>query len=244
MFETLEKFVLDTLFPVKCIGCGQEDHWICESCLAKIPLKSEQVCPHCEKNITPDGRVCFSCRRKTSLDGLLVAASYKNKLISSAVHCYKYRFVENLSFPLGEILTKSILNHNPPLPDLIVPVPLHKRRLRSRGFNQSEHLARYLSQNLAPGFEIPLASNILIRARYTHPQMKLKDYSQRKKNIQNAFSLNNELPDKNILKNKTVLLVDDIATTGSTLFECARVLKQNGVNEVFAVVVARQEMEK
>lgn len=252
--RTLEKtknFILDILFPVSCISCGKENTWLCEDCLSQISPKREQVCPVCEKNITPDGRVCFFCRKKSALNGLLVAASYQNKTVAEAVHYYKYRFVEDLHVPLGEILIRAYFDSQLPVPDLIIPVPLHKRRLRYRGFNQAEILAQHLGRNLAPGFEVPIMGNLLIRSRYTRPQMEIKNYTRRRSNIQNAFKIktsdincdrNLYQTEKDPLNNKSILLVDDIATTGSTIFECAKVLKQNGAKEVFGVVVARQEI--
>src|SRR4030042_7173164 len=224
MLTRARDFLLDTLFPIRCIGCNKPDVWFCGECLAGITLKLEQVCPVCEKNITPGGQVCFSCRKKSKLDGLLVAASYQNKIVAKMAHYYKYRFVEDLSVPLGKILVNSFLDSRLSLPEIIIPVPLHKRRLRWRGFNPAELLAAYICKNLTPGFEIPLADNLLVRKRYTHPQMKIKNYSRRKNNIANAFELKNSRE----IRNKIILLVDDIATTGATLFECAKILKQHG----------------
>jgi ComF family protein len=244
VFDGITKFILDTLFPISCLACGKTDEWLCDECLTKIPPKTSQVCPLCEKKITPDGRICFDCRRKSKLDGLLVAASYKNNVISGSVHNYKYRFVEDLHIPLGKILIRAFLNSELSLPDLIVPVPLHPRRLRYRGFNQAELLADYLSDNLSPGFSIPAAGSLIIRRRYTAPQMKIKNYSLRQKNLEGAFEVAKK-SDRNKmqpLENKKILLVDDIATTGATLFECARVLKAAGAKEVLAIVIARQEV--
>lgn len=249
MLKKIKIFLLDTLFPINCLSCGKENIWLCDSCLLKIPENLEQVCPVCERKITPDGRVCFGCRRKTALSGLLAASSYQNKLISEAVHYYKYRFMESLSGPLGKILVRSFLASGLPVPDLIFPVPLHRRRLRWRGFNQAGLLAKYLGRNMTPGFEIPVVNNLLIRERFTHPQMGIKNYFRRKKNIKNAFRI---YPVKsagdgpaergfNSMKNKTVLLVDDIATTGATLFECAEALKKAGAKEVIGIVIARQD---
>lgn len=267
--KNTHNFLLDIIFPIKCISCNHEGSWLCRECLEKLPLRINQICPLCEKKITPAGRICFSCRRKSALNGLLVAASYKNTHISSAVHCYKYRFLEKMREPLGKILIKAFLRADLPLPDAIIPVPLHPRRLRWRGFNQAGLLANCLSENLTPGFPIPVLDDILIRTRYTHPQMQIKNYSRRQKNIENAFAINttaknsknksrqnlcysNKIveiendkkePADNFLRNKRILLVDDIATTGSTLFEGARVLKNAGAQEVFAIVIARQELK-
>ncbi len=285
-FAKIQKFLLDTLFPISCLSCGKHGIWLCDSCLEKIPLRIEQVCPICEKRITPDGRVCFGCHKKLAIDGLLAASSYQNEAVPSAVHCFKYRFIEELAGPLGEILIKSLLHSQLSVPEIIIPVPLHKRRLRWRGFNQAELLANYLSKNLTPGFEIPMMNNLIQRKKYTRPQMEIKNHSRRQENLEdvfeiikpqnnsshasyadNASSANNinasaknisnisvdpscdrnrsQLENNsNFLNGRTVLLVDDIATTGSTLFECAKVLKQNGAKEVFAVVVARQEYGK
>jgi len=159
------------------------------------------------------------------------------------VYAYKYNFISELSQTLGKILVSAILKNNLPLPDAIIPVPLHKRRLRWRGFNQAELLSRFISQNLAPGFSIPVFSDVLERKKHTSPQMKIKNYQERKKNIKNMFRFNEKNTEKNILKDKKVLLVDDISTTGATMFECGKVLKFHGASSVLSVVIARQEMD-
>lgn len=240
ILQKTKEVILDTLFPISCLSCGQADEWLCKNCLDKISLKNTQVCPYCEKKITPNGYTCFECKKKYSLDGLLVAASYQDKIISHAIHLYKYRFIEQLSESLGKILLKSLLNSEIPLPNAIVPVPLHKRRLRFRGFNQSELLSKYLSQNITPGFPIPVFNNLLLRNRYTLPQMKIKNKETRRRNIKNAFSVDKKTAKEiGSLKGKRILIVDDVATTGATIFECAKILKQNGASEVFAIAIAR-----
>lgn len=265
MFQVLassKKFILDTLFPISCVSCGNPNVWLCEDCLQKIQLLSFQLCPQCERLITSDGRLCSFCKaQQPPLDALIVASGYKEGSISRLVHLYKYNFVEDLREPLGKLLVKNILKNNLPLPDMIIPVPLHKRRLRWRGFNQAELLADFISLNLTPGYAISVFGNILKRTRYTPPQMKIKDYFQRRKNMRDAFEINlsslsfspfvrGDVPQgqrgfkgQRGLKNKNILLIDDIATTGATLFECAKALKQNGAKFVSAAVIARQEFE-
>lgn len=238
ILKNLQTFLLDTLFPIDCLSCGRGGVWLCDDCLRKIEPLSVQVCPKCEDAITDSGRVCRNCRFSSALDGLLVAAKYKDGGLGKSVHLYKYRFIEDLHIPLGEILTQAVLRSQLPIPDMVIPIPLHPRRLRWRGFNQSQLLAGYVSRNLAPGFEIPLGTDILRRKRYTPPQMKIKKYAERLDNLRNAFVA----VETGNVKNKTVLLVDDIATTGATLFECAEVLKRNGTKKVFGAVLARQEM--
>ncbi|HFC77051.1 MAG TPA: ComF family protein [Candidatus Moranbacteria bacterium] len=242
--ENFKKFLLDTLFPIECLSCNKSDDWICDDCLNKISIKNHQTCPLCKQIETPNGNTCFDCREKFSLDGLLVASFYRrNKhktILAQLIHFYKYRFVSELNNPLGEILKKAFLNSNLILPDFIIPIPLHHRRLRWRNFNQSKLLANYLSVNLTPGFKIDLLENVIIRKKYTQPQAKIKNRQQRIKNLQGIFAINKNSTDFKLIKNKTILLVDDVATTGSTLFECAKALKQNHVKKVYAIVLARQ----
>ncbi|NTW27198.1 MAG: ComF family protein [Candidatus Moranbacteria bacterium] len=240
----INKFILDILFPIKCISCGKENEWLCESCQARIKIRDEHVCGICERVITPDGRTCLACKKIANkksqggaIDGFIVASSYLQFPIASAVHLFKYRFIRDLHIPLGNLLVRVLQKTEIPLPDIIVSVPLHHRRLRWRGFNQASLLAKHLAMNLLTHNIIPFDEDLLIRNRHTSPQMRISDYKFRKLNIADAFSI---LPNSDI-KNKTILLVDDIATTGSTIFECAKVLKAAGAKEVFAIVVARQE---
>jgi len=252
----IRNFILDTLSPISCISCGQKDLWLCDQCAGKIILLDFQVCPYCEREITEQGKVCPSCKNKflsqnkiIPLDNLLTAASYTNPLISRLVHLYKYNFVEDLSIHLGYLLLKNLLKNNIALPDIIVPVPLHPRRLRWRGFNQSYLLAKFVSENLTPGLTIPVSNEIIYRKKYTPPQMSIKNYSERQKNIANAFYVNHSRHSSDNsshsshLKDKTILLIDDIATTGSTLIECAKALKQNGAQKIIGAVIARQEIK-
>jgi ComF family protein len=248
MFSLLEKIkilFLDTLFPIHCLSCQKEGEWICSECFKKIKILDLQICPHCEKVITENGKLCPSCKNSLSyreisfpLDALLVSTKYKENNLSKFIHFFKYNFVRDLSLPLGKIMTNCFSKNSLPLPDIIIPIPLHPRRLRWRDFNQSELLAKYLSQNLAPGIEIPMESNLLRRKRFTQPQMKIKNYAERKENIKNAFSITQSKK----IKDSNILLVDDVCTTGSTLLECAKILKKNGARKVFAIVIARQEI--
>jgi ComF family protein len=236
-YKKIKSFIIDILFPIKCIACNTEEEWLCRKCFKDIKLNEKSICPICEKNETPDGRTCFSCKKKSSLDGLIVTTSYKNTLIAQAIHFFKYRFIFDLHLPLAKLMTSSLQSSDVPICDFIIPIPLHSKRLRWRGFNQSELLAKYISQNLLPT-EIILENQILSRIKNTKPQMKIGHFKERQYNIKNAFFISN--PEK--IKGKSILLVDDVATTGSTILECAQILKKNGAKEVFAIVIARQEI--
>jgi len=238
LFSRIRKIVLDTLFPISCFSCEVPDQWICGKCLAGIRIRENQFCPACENIATPYGKICPSCRerRKTRLDGLVVAASYENPLLKRLVSGFKYRFITDLAEPLGHLLTGAIVQNDLPVPDFIVPVPLHPRRLRWRGFNQSRLLAEKIAGEITPLMRIEVLE-ILGRKKYRKPQMGIKKYQDRLDNVKGIFHLENGFLD---LKNKQILLIDDIATTGATLEECARVLKSAGAKKVFAAVIARQ----
>jgi competence protein ComFC len=257
VIKKISDFFLDTLFPVHCLGCETQDNvWICDECLKKIELIQNQLCPICEEIEMADGKACQRCRKKyfesgdpLPVDALVAAAKYKD--ISGIIHLYKYTFISDLYIPLGKLLLKCLLKNNLPLPNIIIPVPLAKRRLRWRGFNQSELLAEYISENLTPGYIIPVKTDIIFREKNTVPQMKIKSYHERKLNISGAFSIHSpsppggELEGKRanfVLKGKTVLLIDDIATTGATLFEIGKLLKKSGAKKAYAAVLTRQQL--
>lgn len=232
----INDFILDILFPISCISCGKENIWLCKKCLEKIKTKQKQTCPICEKLESINGETCFKCKNKYSLDGLLICTDYQeNKIIKKAIHFYKYRFVKDFYVSLGKIIQQKIIRSSTKLPDVIIPIPLHKKRLRWRGFNQSSLLAYYVSQNITPGFNILVNEKDLVRKKNTVSQMNIKNYQERKNNLRHAFEL---ATNKNII-GKNILLIDDVATTGSTLFECAKVLKKSGAKKVFGVVIAR-----
>ncbi len=244
--KKINAFALDVLFPVSCLFCQKEGIWICPDCEKKINLLPFQVCPYCEKTITQNGYICEKCALKQlekkfpfSLDALLCATEYQK--ISKLVHLFKYNFIQTLDAPLGDLLVKILLKNNFPLPDMIIPIPIHKKKLKWRGFNQAEILANIVSQNITPGLKIPVCSNALMRKKNTEAQMKIKTRKERLTNLSEAFFIQ-PLEQKNISE-KRILLIDDIATTGATLFECARTLKNFGAKNVFAVVIARQKMK-
>lgn len=231
------KHLLDIVFPIFCLGCEQPKEWLCADCRSRIPLLEEHRCPCCYHHITPFGRTCIACSEYSSLDGVFVASHYKIPVLAQAIHSYKYRFVSDLAEPLGLFLADALRRTDLPLPDFIIPVPLHPRRLRFRGFNQSELLARVLAQHIAPGIDISVLGHTLMRTRYTRPQMKAHSRKERLGNLKGAFALDKKT--RKILQRTTLWLVDDVATTGTTLEECAKILKKAGARHVFGIVLAR-----
>lgn len=241
LFERLKGFVADVLFPRACIGCGGSDTFLCETCLSAVPRKRTHDCPVCRRVRTPDGETCLSCRKRSALDGVFAPSVFQeHRIVSSAIHVLKYEFVPEIAEPLGRFLAERARDTDLPIPDIVVPVPLHPWRLRYRGFNQSALIAESLATSFIPGFPVPVREDIVIRTRFTLPQAKSRGASERRENLRRAFSLAPETPDvKRTLRRKVIWLIDDVATTGATLEECAKTLKKAGAKKVFGIVVAR-----
>lgn len=235
----IRDIVADLLFPRTCVGCDREGSFLCDDCIAAIPPEREHDCPFC-RHRTPLGATCLSCSRNHALDGIFSAASYRgDRTIESAVHAMKYEFVDELGDRLGRLLGDVVSRSELPLPDMIVPVPLHPWRFRFRGFNQAAVIAHALSARLAPDLGTPVREDILSRTRFTLPQARSHGAQERRENLRDAFSLAKDKGIRNAVRGATVWLVDDVATTGATLEECAKILKKVGARKALGIVVAR-----
>jgi competence protein ComFC len=218
--------LLDLLFPRRCVDCGKLGSYICQKCRSKIKSIESQICPVCEKPAI-DGITHPICKTGWGIDGLSVAVNYSGP-IKNAIHVLKYQFVSDLIPELVSLVFPGKPEILPNL-DLLIPVPLHRRRERERGFNQSLLIAKILGEK----WGIPVDRDIISRLKYTEAQADL-DRKERLTNLQNSFALNN--PD--LIKDKAAGLVDDVATTCVTLRECARVLKRAGAKTVWGIVLA------
>jgi len=242
--STLKKIVswsLDLVLPKYCIGCGKENFYVCESCLNRILILLNTGCFLCGRR-SPTGHVCKRCKNKfhSALNGLLVSSDWNDLFLRQIIYKYKYNFVKELADPLAQIMIKFLeANHFKNLLSantILIPVPLHKKRLIWRGFNQAELLAQRISQH----FFIPLDTGVLERSRHTLPQVMIKNQNNRRKNTKGVFKTTAKISDNFTgLKNKTVILIDDVCTTSSTLEECARILKPLKPKEIWGLVIAR-----
>ncbi|NQV13539.1 MAG: ComF family protein [Parcubacteria group bacterium] len=228
------QFLLDIIFPIKCVSCGREGEWVCTACLREIELNRELVCPRCGY-ASGDGSFCDQCRVTSKMAGIIVAASYEDKLLQQAVHALKYKFVREMSRPLATILSGGLkiwLNHHQgDRQDVVlVPVPLYRKRERQRGFNQTALLAQELNKMA----RFTVRDDVLVRIKSTPAQAKL-DPIKRRKNIKGAFRLENTA----ILQGKTVFIIDDICTTSATLEECAKEIDKAQPREIWGLVLAR-----
>lgn len=237
LFKIIIKFILDLIFPITCLNCNKEGLWLCQNCYTKIEITRESSCPLCKKS--NQGEFCQNCQAKVSLNGLIITTSYENPIIQKTIQAFKYHNLKEISIPLSKLLITSLsqidkLNKAPILnlhKNLVLTaVPLHKKRLLERGFNQAELLARPAARFLKVAFY----PDLLSRKHYTEAQATLSK-SQRLNNIKNAFVKNKSLD----LSGKNVIIIDDVATTLATLNECAKILKKYNCQQVWGLVIAR-----
>jgi len=178
------------------------------------------------------GETCNQCQSQHALDGLIVATHYSNPLVKKAIRNFKFLLVKSLHEQLARLIIKQIEQNSIPCKiEFVIPVPLHKKRLKWRGFNQAELLGNKIAEHL----DIHIRTDILVRTKNTKAQSKIHDHETRNENISEAFVC--VKPDA--VKQKNILLIDDVCSTGSTLNECAGVLKNAGAYKVWGVVVAR-----
>jgi len=233
--KKITSFILDLIFPVYCSGCGKEGSYLCQNCAEEIIQTTKFFCPVCQK-LSFCGQVCPSCQKKSYLDGLIWIAPYQNQVLRKMIYSFKYEFARKMAKPLASLMAKTILNSelinlfSPKEAWLIVPIPLQNKKLKERGFNQSELLAEEVSNQI----KIPLVIGVLIKIKNTPSQTKLKE-RERKENVKGAFSTKNI----NLVKDKKIILIDDVTTTGATLEEAAKVLKRAGAKLVWGLVLAK-----
>lgn len=233
--------IFEALFPERCLGCNKWDKYLCDECWRKLPFLRQQRCPYCDKpspgGIThqplcthlPDG-----APRQLHLDGALAALEY-NDLARKLVSQFKYYpQVENLKSEIAKIFRRYFTPEEEYFPHdtVITAVPLHWLRHNERGFNQAEVIAKILA-NL---WQLETNFDLLKRKKNTKQQVGLKR-SDRFRNIRGAFALSDTLNPQYLPLN--IILVDDVWTTGYTLKECAKVLKRNSAQKVWAVTLAR-----
>lgn len=230
--------LLKVIFPARCLFCKSFGSYFCSKCQSLLTIEKPLICPVCKKNAF-DGLTHFSCRKRLTLDGFYFFADYKNTL-PQIIRRLKYQ--PFLSAAIKEIVEKLYLfssfketNHSLAfekfisLNPVVIPVPLSSARFKWRGYNHAGEIGKYLA-NL---WQVSFLQNILFRIKNTKPQAKL-NFKEREENIKSAFAVDKKasIPEK-------IVLIDDVWTTGATLTECGKTLKQNGVKEVWAVTLTR-----
>lgn len=258
LFEYLRILV----FPYKCIVCGsffpppgdsfRQDRsegfdpasayekemrpWLCEDCSSGFDPVESPLCTECGvmfKGLGED-HICGECEKAPKRFGMARAFGIYGREFAKAIHRYKYDHRIQLSKPFGSLLYSTFMRYwGSDGVDIAVPVPLHIRRFRNRGFNQAYHLMMRW-----PCFKngaMRIERDLLVRTRWTVPQVRIVGYRERRSNIKNAF----HVVDPSRIKKKRILLVDDVFTTGATVEECAKVLLKSGAQNVDVLTLAR-----
>jgi len=221
--------VLNLLYPPRCVGCNELGTWLCQQCVSQTPRVEPPFCFRCGGRLdAPISGLCLQCRIVPLQVSRIRAVFYFEGAIREAIHRFKYDGAMALAEPLGQLMADYWLTHATQS-DMIVPVPLHSRRRRKRGFNQAALLAEKLSERA----ELAMDATTLVRHRATASQVGL-DVKQRKSNVRDAFRCTTDR-----LTHRRVLLIDDVCTTGSTLEACALALRKGGVDSVEALTLAR-----
>lgn len=225
--------LINLFFPRRCPVCEDivepSGNLICPSCISKLSPVRQPTCRKCGKELfSEQEEYCFDCgRHKRSFESGAALFNY-NEAAKKSMAAIKYRnkreFLDFYAEVMGYRFSRIVKNWHP---DVLVPVPVHPSRRRKRGFNQAEELTRRLSHIL----DIPMETGLLVRRRKTAPQRELNP-QQRLANLQQAFAVNSKCPIP-----RTVILIDDIYTTGSTMEACTRVLKAAGVEKVHFLVI-------
>ncbi len=221
--------ILNLLFPVACVLCGSqvcERRWgaACPDCWSLLAPLEPPFCPQCGEPAAAIEGLCGACRKGEYAFDLARSAFLFNDTLREIIHHLKYSDRVSLAQMLGKLL-KQCLDREPFTGDTIIPVPLHRAREGDRGFNQAELIARQLG--------LPVDSRLLRRRKNTPSQTGLSR-NERQRNLAGAFEVRAgpKLP-------RTVIVVDDVYTTGSTMHEIARTLKRAGAERVEVLTVAR-----
>ena len=227
MLSKLGKEAVDLLFPVQCAGCRRAGGILCETCIPGLPKLTPPFCRICGSPHSQSP--CRWCaERAPAIDGVR-APFLMEGAVQQSIFSLKYRGIRAAAPDLARLLAGYLAEHRVP-GELIVAVPLHRRRLRTRGYNQSELLAGELSKITG----LPRAKGVLARVKDTPPQVEAATRSQRRSNVDGCYEVTGEVA------GQRMLLVDDVVTTGSTMASCAAVLKAAGAASVWGLALARE----
>lgn len=222
----MSNIFLDLLFPKRCVGCKSVGSYLCTKCAKKLAPVYTLVCLACDRpaigGITHPG-----CRTRYAPDGYSTAYTFATP-VKELIHELKYKGVSDIANLCATMLAVIVPNNVIERKPVVIPVPLHKVKWRQRGFNQSELLAKRLAKTI----QLPLNTTVLQRITQTKSQAKLSRH-ERKENVKNAFACASRL------SGKSVLLIDDTVTTGSTIIACANALKRAGATYVWALTLSQ-----
>jgi ComF family protein len=226
------------MYPKVCLHCndaGHDEMDLCERCYQGLPWV-QYACQHCALPLpTNNASACGACSNRQLYFDYAVTPFRFEGFIRDAIYQFKFNQKLNQGKLLAQLLLQHIQESQLELPDLIIPVPLHKKRMRQRGYNQALEIARIVSKGLGNNMRSDLVYDAVYRNRDTSVQMDLPA-KKRAKNVKGAFSVKEN---STVLKNKQICIVDDVMTTGNTVNEVAKCLKEAGVGKVGVWCIAR-----
>ncbi len=229
--QRITQQLLDIVFPPRCAGCQKSGAVLCATCRATFSAVGQQFCRQCG-SVLPITGLCQHCYpHQPRLSGLLAVSSYEGAL-RTCIHALKYDGNTRLAEPLGEVLAEAYLTFGMQA-DAIISVPLHRERQQQRGYNHAHLLAKVCASHI----HVPLRDDIIVRHRATSAQVGLKAH-ERQQNVAGAFDCVDSFK-AGPLFGRTLLIIDDVYTTGATLGACAAPLFTAGAKAVWGLVLAR-----
>lgn len=216
MENIIKKYLLEILFPDKCIGCQTKGNIICNNCVFKISKATRET--------TGDIIGCFD---------------YRELIIKKAIWDLKYHHKKYLGLRLGELLYETLLEdiydietYTKGSPIIVIPVPMSIKKINTRKYNQAYIIAKGFCSKNKKSFI--LKNNIIFKGKDTLPQAKITNRKRRLENIKGVFNIKNS----KLIKNKTIIIIDDVTTTGGTINEIIKILKKSGAKKVIGFAVA------
>lgn len=224
--------IIQLLFPLRCPVCDRivrpSGEKICTECMGKLKLLTPPWCMQCGKKLAEEGEFCKDCQKKKH-EFVRGRALYEYQSAAASIYRFKYGKRQEYADFFGEEIVRYLGDFIREVePDALVPIPLHRKRLEKRGYNQAALLAEAVGRYSG----VPVNSKILVRVKNTTP-LKLQNPSERQNNLKKAFNIG-----ENDVKLNTTVIIDDIYTTGSTIDEAARVLKAAGVQKTYFIALA------
>jgi len=220
-------YILDIIAPTPCVGCKKRGEIICDNCISTLRQAERET----ESNIL----ACFD---------------YRDEIMKNVIWNLKYHHRWSIARKLGKLLYENMIEEIAELeiytqgsPIVVIPVPISKSKNKMRGYNQAEKIARSFC-NSSPRKIFELRNNIVIKIKDTLPQAKIANRNKRLKNVQGVFIINEKYnpnskeQTRKSLKGRTVIVIDDVTTTGGTITEIIKILKKNGVKKVIGLAVA------